>query len=113
MLPAPTDNARDPVDDSAATSTILDTLATTLGRCSGSFQAKAGPRSFPGRVTGVERSSLGDGGIAIRDEVRYAGSKPQKSWTAAFSVGGFVVQVDGERAGHGERIAAAIAASLD
>ena len=98
--------------DAAAARARVAQAVTTLGRCAGTFQTKAALRSFPGRVTGVEKSSLGNGGIVIRDEVRYGGSKPQKGYAAVFSVGRFVVQVDGERAGHGERIAAAIAASV-
>ena len=98
--------------DATAARTRVAQAVATLGRCSGTFQRKLGSRTFPGRVTGVEKSSLGGGGIVIRDEVRYGGTKPQKGYTAVFSVGRFVVQVDGERAGHGERIATAIASAV-
>lgn len=97
--------------DPAAAKAFVAQARATFGRCAGSFKHKVGPNSVPGRVLGVEDSAIGDGGLAIRDEIRFGSGKPEQGHTAIFSAGRFVVQVDQWRAGHGEVIARAIAAA--
>lgn len=97
------------MDDPAAAKARVAQARKVFGGCAGKYQFTAGSKKFPARVLGVDEVAFGDGGIAIRDEVRFGAGKPEPGYTAIFSVGQFVVQVDQWRPGHGELVAKAIA----
>ncbi|GAA4124005.1 hypothetical protein GCM10022415_29700 [Knoellia locipacati] len=108
----------EPATASAAVTAMKDPMAakarvaqalTTFGGCTGRYTYAAGTRTFPARVLGLDDVAFGDGGFAIRDEVSFGADKPQPGYTAIFSVGRFVVQVDQWRAGYGRLVAQEIA----
>lgn len=99
------------MNDPAAAKARVAQARKSFGGCSGKYQFRVGSKKFPARVLGVDDVAFGDGGLAIRDEISFGGDKPQPGYTAIFSVGRFVVQVDEWRPGHGEIVARAIAKS--
>ncbi|EAP98583.1 hypothetical protein JNB_00405 [Janibacter sp. HTCC2649] len=97
--------------DAAAAKAKVAQAQQTFGKCSGSYEYKHGPKKVPAQVLGVKAIAIGDGGFAITDEIRFSGQKPEQGYTAIFSIGPFVVQVDQWQAGQGEIIAEAIASA--
>lgn len=115
--PAGTDMYRPPtasagvfaMKDAAAAKAKVAESRTTFGACTGDYVFTHGPNKVPAHVHGVDDVSFGDGGFAIRDEIRFPKQKPEQGYSAIFSVGPFVVQVDGWQVGQGEAVARAIA----
>ncbi len=95
-------------DPPAAKAMIVE-ARKTFGKCSGDYEYKLGPKKVPARVLAVKDVPFGDGGLAITDEIRFPNQKPEQGYTAIFSVGPFVIQVDQWQPGQGEVIAKAIA----
>ena len=95
--------------DAAAAKARVAEARETFGQCAGDYQFQAGPKKVPGQILGVDDVSFGDGGFAIRDELRWPKGKPEQGYTAIFSVGPFVVQVDQWQSGQGKLISQAIA----
>lgn len=95
--------------DAAAAKAKVKAAQDTFGLCAGPYVFEHGPKKVPAHVLGVKMISVGDGGFAIRDEVRFPNQKPDPGYAAIFSVGPFVVQVEQWQAGQGELVAKAIA----
>ncbi|EAP98581.1 hypothetical protein JNB_00395 [Janibacter sp. HTCC2649] len=97
------------VADVAAARAKVAAARKTFGGCKGSFTRGAEPYVSTGKITGVARSPVGDGGFTITSTSLFPGQKkPEVVNEYIFSVGAYVVEMTGTS----PRSAQAIAAQL-